>query len=188
MASNLPHLDAEITDIVCRLHALLDSSQYTLCNTEIHDLTCFVVHKLLSWSPRPQIDSSLYDLTTSGSVRNALVLYMLLIQGPTYFSHARLQYTTAIKLQAQMEHTWCSLLLSHGSLTLWLLTVGMVASEGIPEYQWFTAQAGAAAEALRLQNWSDVVYRLRDIVWLDSIPAERLFQQNWYELLTTTAT
>ena len=183
-----PHLDAEISHILCRLHNLFDSTQYTLVSTDLHDLTCFVVHKLLLWSPQPQAGSSSCDLVTSGIVRHALVLYLLIIHGPTYFSHAQLQYATALKLQAQMEHTCYAILLNHGSLALWLLSVGMVASEGTPESQWFATQARTAAVALNLHTWIDVVTRLQEIVWLDSSTAESLFQQKWRQVWITTPT
>lgn len=185
---DVPLLDPRITDILCRLHNLFDSNQYTLTTTDLHDLTLFVVHRLLLWSPQNQIDNFRCDLTASGSVRHALVLYMLMVQGPTYFSHARFQYATALKLQAQLEHTWYTMLVSHSSLALWLLSVGMVASDGVPEAQWFNAQASKAAETLNLQIWDDVVIRLQEIVWLDSPAAELLFQQKWNEIWIVTPT
>ncbi|KAF9693901.1 hypothetical protein EKO04_008538 [Ascochyta lentis] len=176
---DIPLLDPEITDVLCRLHNLFDSSQYVLTSTDLHDLTLFVVHRLLLWSPQPQMNNFLCDLTASGIVRHALVLYLLMIQGPTYFSHARLQYATALKLQAQLEHTWYTMLHSYSSLAIWLLSVGMASSDGAVEAQWFAAQAQTAAEALNLQFWDDVVILLREMVWLDSRTAEPLFQRKW---------
>ena len=176
-----PLLDPEIADVLCRLHNLFDSSQYNLSSNNLHDLTCYVIHKLLLWEPKLQTDSVMCDLTASSIVRHATVLYLLIIHGPTYFSHARLQYATALKLQAQMEYSWLNMLFNHGALTLWLLSVGMVASDGIPEGQWFMSQAQKAAEALDLWTWDDVIVRLRGIVWLDSTAAEQLFQEKWQE-------
>ncbi|KAF2622230.1 hypothetical protein BU25DRAFT_213188 [Macroventuria anomochaeta] len=185
---DIPLLDPDITDALCRLHNLFDSSQYTLSSTDLHDLTCYVVHKLLLWTPQPQLNSFLCDLTASGIVRHALVLYLLIIHGPTYFSHARLQYATALKLQAQMEHAWFNMLFSHGSLALWLLSVGMVASDGTPEGQWFVTQARIAAGALNLQTWDDIVVRFKEIVWLNSRTAEPMFQRKWQEVWAITPT
>lgn len=176
-----PLLDPVIADVLCRLHNLFDSSQYKLSSTELHDLTCYVIHKLLLWEPLIKTDRVMCDLTASGTVRHATVLYLLIIHGPTYFSHARLQYATVLKLQAQMEYSWLNMLFNHGALTLWLLSVGMVASDGIPEGQWFTSQAHKAAEALNLRTWDHIVVRVRGIVWLDSTAAEPLFQQKWQE-------
>ena len=183
-----PFLDPEIMDILCRLHNLFDSSQYTLVSTDLHDLTCYVVHKLLLWSPQPLAGPIPCDLVASSIVRHALVLYLLIVHGPTYFSHAQLQYATALKLQAQIEHTWYNMLTHHGSLALWLLSVGMVASEGTPESQWFATQARTAAVTLNLQTWIDIVVRLQDIVWLDSQTAELLFQRKWQEVWAMTPT
>lgn len=185
---DIPLLDSDITDVLCRLHNLFDSSQYTLSSTDLHDLTCYVVHQLLLWSPQPQVDSSPCDLAASGIVRHAIILYLLIIHGPTYFSHARLQYATALKLQAQMEHTWYTMLASHSSLALWLLSVGMLASDGTPEGRWFVTRARTAAGALDLQIWDDVIVRLQDILWLDSRTATPLFHRKWREVLVITPT
>jgi hypothetical protein len=185
---DIPLVDPEISDILCRLHNLFDSLQYTLPSADIHDLTLFVVHRLLLWAPQPQLDDFLCDLTASGSVRHALVLYLLAVQGPTYFPHARLQYVTALKLQAQLEHTWYAMLHKHSSLALWLLSVGMVSSDGLPEAQWFTTQALTAARTLQLQTWDDVAIHLQKIVWLSSQTVEPLFRNKWDVILTVTLT
>lgn len=179
---DIPLLDLDIADVLCRLHNLFDSEQYILSSTDLHDLTCYVVHRLLHWSPQPTADCFHRDLTASGIVRHALVLYMLIIHGPTYFSHARLQYAIALKLQAQMEYTWQSMLHNHSSLALWLLSIGMVASEGTPEEQWFVDQARLAALALNLNSSEEVLFHLRNIVWLDSPAATVLFSQKWLDL------
>lgn len=180
-----PPLDPEIADVLFRLHNLFDSSRFKLSTTDLHDLTCYVLHKLLLWEPQLQANRALCDLTASGMVRHATVLYLLIVHGPTYFSHARLQYATALKLQAQMEYSWLNMLFNHSALTLWLLSVGMVASDGLPEGQWFISQAYKAAEALNLWTWDEVIVRLRGIVWLDSTSAITLFQQKWQEAWTT---
>lgn len=181
-----PSIDPGIADILYRLHNLFDSSCSKLSTTDLHDLTCYALHKLLLWEPRLHVDCTLCDLTASGMIRHATVLYLLIIHGPTYFSHARLQYATALKLQAQMEYNWLNMLFNHSALTLWLLSVGMVASDGLPEGQWFISQAYKAAEALNLWTWDEVVVPLRGIVWLDSTSAVPLFQQKWQEAWTTT--
>jgi hypothetical protein len=183
-----PLLDPDIEDVFSRLHSLFDSSQYTLSSTDLHDLTCYVVHRLLHWSPQPQPHDLPRDLSTSGIVRYGIILYMLIIQGPTYFSHARLQYAIALKLQAQMEHTWLKMLCNHGSLALWLLSVGMVASEGTPEEQWFIEQTRVAAMALSLNFPDEFELRLREIIWLGSPIAASLFQQKWLNLWNDLST
>lgn len=179
---NIPLLDPDIADVLCRLHNLFDSDQYTLSSTDLHDLTCYAVHRLLHWSPQPTAENFPYDLAASGIVRHALVLYMLITHGPTYFSHARLQYALALKLQAQMEYTWSCMLQKHRSLVLWLLSIGMIASEGTPEEHWFVEQARLAATTLTLNSPEDVIFYLRDIVWMDSPAATTLFSQKWLAL------
>ncbi|KAJ4311788.1 hypothetical protein N0V94_007769 [Neodidymelliopsis sp. IMI 364377] len=181
-------LDPEIRDTACRLRLLFDSRQFSLTSTDIHDLTCFVVHKLLLWHPSALIDGYLHEPMLSQSLQHALVLYMLMVQGPTYFSHAGLQYTTVLKLRSYLEHTWCSLLPSHDALALWLLSVGMVAADGMPSCGWFMTQAHIAAKALEVQGWSDLVARLQDVIWLDSPTITPLFQRKWDEIWVITTT
>lgn len=185
---NIPLLDPDITDALCRLHNLFDSKQYSLTTTDLHDLTCYVVHRLLLWSPQSQAAGFPCDLAASGIIRHALVLYLLTIHGPTYFSHAQLQYAIALKLQGQMEHTWSNILFNHGSLAIWLLSIGMVASEGTPEGHWFVAQARKAAEILAIHTWDDVVVYLQNIVWLESRTATPVFQRKWQDVQAWTPT
>ena len=185
---NMPLLDPHIGDVFSRLHNLFDSRQYTLSSTDLHDLTCYVVHRLLHWSPQHQPDDMPSDLSTSGIVRYGMILYMLIIQGPTYFSHASLQYAIALKLQAQMEHSWLTMLCNHGSLALWLLSVGMIASEGTPEEQWFIEQTRVAAMALSLNFPDEFELHLREIIWLDSPIAASLFQQRWLNIWNDLST
>lgn len=186
--ANIPLLDSDITDVLCRLHNLFDSNQHSLSSTDLHDLACYVVHRLLLWSPQRQADSFPCDLATSGIVRHALVLYLLIIHGPTYFSHAQLQYATSLKLQGQMEHTWFNLMTNHGSLAIWLLSIGMVASDGTPEGHWFIKQARTATEYLGLQTWNDIVVCLQNVVWLNLPTAASMFQQKWQEVQSSRPT
>ncbi|KAF3007699.1 hypothetical protein E8E13_009441 [Curvularia kusanoi] len=185
---HIPFLDPDISDILCRLHNLFDSTQYTLSSTDLHDLTCYVVHRLLQWSPETQVDGLQRNLPLSGIIRHALILYMLIVHGPTYFSHARLQYAITLKLQAQMEHTWRNILVDHGSLALWLVSVGMVASEGTPEEQWFIEQARLATVTLNLDLPDEVMCHLQHVVWLNSPIATSMFKRKWLNIWTEIPT
>lgn len=185
---DVPLLDPDIKSTAYRLHNLFDPRQFVLSNTDIHDLTCFVVHKLLLWQPSTPTVSCAQNPAVSESVRHALVLYMLIVQGPTYFPHAGLQYATVVKLQAHLEHVWLPMLLSQSSLCLWLLLVGLVAADGMEECRWFETQTRTSSEALGLRFWGDVVVRLQDVVWLDSPATTFLFQQKWEEACAATTT
>ncbi|KAF2191369.1 hypothetical protein K469DRAFT_732760 [Zopfia rhizophila CBS 207.26] len=168
-------LDPAIGEILFRLRNLFhEPRRFDLSNTDLHDLTCFVLHRLLLWSPQSTHRDISPAPAISECVRYAVALYMLIIHGPTYFSHARLQYNTTLQLRAHLEGSLASLLLSYGSLALWLLSVGMVASDGTPECHWFTTQAGTAISSFVS-------------IWLKTQQAEYLFRQRWEEVWAITA-
>lgn len=182
------HLDSEIGEILFRLRSIFHSPRrLELSNTDLHDLACFVLHRLLLWSPQSTQCDILEAAEISQCVRYAVALYMLIIHGPTYFSHALLQANATLQLRVHLESSLTSLLLSHGSLALWLLSVGMVASDDTSGRCWFTAQARIAASALDLYIWEDMSIRLEEVLWLKTEQTECLFRQRWEEVWAITA-
>ncbi|KAL5361461.1 hypothetical protein BJX96DRAFT_85199 [Aspergillus floccosus] len=146
--------------------------------TQLHDLTCFVIHRLLFSVP---------DTTTSPSspmtesLRYGIVLYMFIVQGPTYFSHAVILNTIVTQLInriAELEST------PHesGSFDIWLLGVGMVASAGTAHYSWFVERARAMARSLNFGSWDEVLVNMKSILWLETVPVENKFQPHWDSL------
>ena len=167
-------LDPVICDSFLRLRNIFHSATWLdLPTTDLHDLTCFVLHKLLASSDSSPISS------TSKCVRSAIVLYMLIIHGPTYFTHARLQRTITFQLQAGLEEALTALLLTHPSLVVWLLSIGLVASEDTPESPWFTEQAKTAATSLELSSWNQIHNHLTEVLWLTSSHAGTLIRLRW---------
>jgi hypothetical protein len=182
-------LDPEIRDVLFRLGHVFHASQpHGLSTTDLHDLTCFVLHKLLAWSPQAEQFSSSESVTTSQCVRYAVVIYMLMIHGPAYFSHKYLQATLVSELQGHLGGILDSLMVCHRPLALWMLLVGVVASHGTSEYYWFTTQVKILVELLQLYDWEDVVSCLEEVLWFKTKRAERLFQSRWEEMWAMSTT
>ena len=184
-----PGLDPAIHDISRRLRMLFhEPERFEMSTTDFHDLACFILHRLIDRTSYTTYSDETPPRSTSESVRHAIALYLLIIHGPTYFSHARLQYTITLQLKAHLEDSLASLFLSNGSLALWLLSVGMVASEGTSDRQWFTSQARKVSITLGVYVWEEVLFHLKEILWLQNQQAEHLFQQRWDGVWSVTAT
>ncbi|KAM5378109.1 hypothetical protein ACJZ2D_004567 [Fusarium nematophilum] len=166
-------IDPDIGNVFARLCNIIHGQESScLTGTELHDLTCFAVHKLLLLPP-----VSLANPTISESLRHAMVLYLLTIHGTTYYSHANLAYATAQQLRAHLE-SLVGVTHLHGPLGIWILSMGMVAATGSNDQQWFISQARAASTALGLHKWADVLALLKSILWMGT-PREQGFQQAW---------
>lgn len=184
---NNPDLDPAVGNILLCLRKLFhEPRHFDLSSTDLHDLVCFVLHRLLS-PPRPPTANGFSPASAfSECIRYALVLYMFIIHGTTYFSHAQLQYSAIVQLRSDLESSLVSLGPNAGSLTFWLLSIGMVASEGTSESYWFRTQCGAAAETFGLSTWEAVQTHLEDILWSKTQPTEYQFKQRWEEIWKIT--
>lgn len=180
-------LDLETEDALHRLQIIFRSIGASgLTTTELHDLTCFILHRMLrptapasgGWSPTP----------VSNCVRKAIALHMLTIHGPTYFSHAGLQCELVLQIQAYLELSLNTILHSHGSLAVWLLSVGMVTSESDDLRSRFVNQARTATIELCLTTWDQVECHLHTVLWYASRHAEELFRQQWNIVWATEPT
>jgi hypothetical protein len=173
-------LDPDICDILGRLHMLFsEPNRFNLSTTDLHDLTCFVLHRLLDRPTQSPYADALHPFSVSDCVRHAIALYLLIIHGPTYFSHAQLQYAMVSRLKTHLE-TFTSLPPpANRSITIWLLLVGMIASDGTPECQWFETQSRKAVTAYGIYLWHDVLLHLKKVLWLEKPHAEHIFQQKW---------
>jgi hypothetical protein len=181
--SNL-ELEPGIDEVFFRLRTLFIISQpCQLPSTDFHDLACYVLHRLLARSPQPTAPDHLSPLPISQCVRYAVALYMLVLHGPTYFSHAHLQSNLALLLKTHLESILDSLPLSYPPLALWLISIGMAASDGTPTHTWFISQAKTLAEYLQLYDWCDVSPLLEGVLWYKTQRAEWPFQRKWEEIL-----
>lgn len=176
-------LEPTTSDIIMRLRAIFDmSGKQPLSTTDLHDLACFVLHQLLSL-PWPPLDMTVAD-AQSVCLRYAVALYMLVIHGPTYFTHAHLQSTLVSRLKEHIDEALDPLYLDHGAIALWIVSVGLVASAGTLDGVWFLDQTKALGECLGLRNWPDVLVRLETVLWYGGMRhAEVMFRQHWEMIL-----
>ncbi len=182
--SSLAGVDHQVANVFLRLQNVFQRAHKTpLSPTQLHDLTCFVIHRLLlssssSNDPRPPLTSC---------VRDATVLYMFIIQGPTYFSHAVIFNQVLDRFarnfeQLQHQHTRSASLLIHHTLQVWFVAVGMVACVGTPRYRWFAEQAASSINKVA-SGWADVLGLLRSVLWLETPQAEAVFRPHWDAVL-----
>jgi hypothetical protein len=173
-------LETTVEDVIHRLSMLFHKpDQFPMSTAEFHDLTCYVLHRLLESDRHPKNGRKATHQPASESVRLATALYLLIIHGPTYFSHAALQYKLATQLKTHLDSCLLALLQSNGSLTLWVLSIGMVSTNEMAEYPWFTTRAMEAAFNLGTQTWEDVFSHLKHILWLDKQHIEVVFRHHW---------
>jgi hypothetical protein len=173
---DIDNLDSEVRNVFIRLRNVFQrAGRLPYPTTRLHDLTCFVIHRLLLSAPDSASPGS-SPLTES--VRYATVLYMFIIQGPTYFSHAVIFNRILEKLVRQLQRLETTRSVSP-SLGLWLLAVGMVASTGTPYYQWFTGRASATVVSLDLTTWDQAAVRIKSVLWLETQQGAHLFRPHW---------
>ncbi|KAI0130363.1 hypothetical protein BJ170DRAFT_731842 [Xylariales sp. AK1849] len=147
--------------------------------TQLHNLTCFVVHRLLlSASDTPNPESS----PITECIRYAIILYMFIIHGPTYYSHAVILHMIVSRFMEHLKQLELTPRV-YGSLDVWLLAIGMVSSTGTTNYQWFTERSRAMASSLDVDNWNDAVVRIKNVLWLGTLQGEDLFRPHWDAIL-----
>jgi hypothetical protein len=174
-------IDYQVANVFFRLHSVFENAQGTqLSSTKVHDLTCFVVHRLLLTAPAdPEIS---YNSHMTECVRYAIILYMFTIQGPTYYSHAVILSAMVIRLHRHIESLeWNPR--SYGPLDIWIALVGMAASAGDDRFHnWFVDRAQTVCNYLRLEGSSHVLARMRTILWLDLPHSEAIFRPHCDEI------
>ncbi|KAM0425782.1 hypothetical protein ACHAPT_009032 [Fusarium lateritium] len=172
-------IDPAMADILTRLRSISQEAS-NLSGTELHDLTCFVVHKLLLLPPHSTED--LQQSAISESLRYAMALYMLIIHGTTYYSDIGLVMTIMPQFRRYLEVLVGSSEVDE-SLKLWIFSVGMVSSIDPINRKWFTEQACRTATALKIQTWEDVLVQLKRTLWMET-PRGAIFQKQWEDILT----
>jgi hypothetical protein len=173
-------IEPAVRDTLRRLRVLFhEPEQFIMSTTEFHDLICFVLHRLLGTTPDSKHDEGSATRSRSECIRLATALYLLTVHGPTYFSHAGLQYNLARQLKAQLSDCLESLLLMDKSLAIWILSIGLVATGGTPDHEWFSTQAVAAASFPSAHSWEDILPHLKDILWIERQRTECNFRQAW---------
>jgi hypothetical protein len=143
--------------------------------TKLHDLTLFVTHRLLLSVPDTQ-DSISSPVTEC--IRYALIIYMFIIQGPTYYSHDVIlssivtQFIGHLKSFESTPHVY-------DALDVWLLTIGIVASAGTANYHSFTEKIRGVCAYLHLTDFHDVLTSIKSICWLGGSQGEDILRPHW---------
>ncbi|KAG9252403.1 uncharacterized protein F5Z01DRAFT_226766 [Emericellopsis atlantica] len=183
---NVPSLDNldiadDVRDVFTRLtYIFWNASTTAMSNTRLHDLTCFVAHRLL----RSEHGSSVGEPSQiSECLRVAMVLYIFMLQGPTYFSHAVMQNMLVCQLLDRLEGAMGGAPRQLWSLEVWLLGVGMAASLGTDNRHRFLERARRTASVLGFGGTGDALAVMRSILWLERLHGEGIFRQSWDEAL-----
>jgi hypothetical protein len=174
------NIDPVIKDILLRLRRIFNHGcGLGLTSTELHDLTCFVIHRLLRLPPF--LLWSAEQSALSECLRYAIALYMLHIHGPTYYSHENLansliqrlkDFFTALSGKNEVD----------SAIGLWILSIGMGVSMRAAEYWWFADRARTTTTSLGLSTWEGVLSRLESILWLRTERGD-VIRQKWQQAL-----
>ena len=169
----LAGIDVEpmVWNIFARLYNIFRrAKRIPLPPTRLHDLTCFVVHRLLPLPASPAESGSI----VSDCIRCAIILYMLILQGPTYYTHASLLHKITSRLRLNLSDCAIS-----APLNLWLVAIGLVASHGTSYYALFQAKVRSLSTSLGLETWEVSSVHIKRILWLDAPHIESIFQSHW---------
>lgn len=188
--SSMLEADYAVMNVFVRLRNVFQQARMIpLPSTRLHDLTCFVVHRLvLSASDTASLQSS----PITEGIRHAIILYMFIIQGPTYFSHAVIFNTIVTKFKDLLQRLESTphppdrphfIFPNHELLDIWLLAIGMVAAAGTTHYEWFTERAQTAATSRQLSDWNEALFRIKSVLWLETPRGESIFRPHWDSIL-----
>jgi hypothetical protein len=175
-------IEPNVRKTLARLRYIFQDAH--ISTTELHDLTCFVAHKLLSLGPPWHDPNEHGSFSLSETIRHAMVLYMLIIHGTTYYSHVHFANSLAKQLRRHLE---CL----HGvdgflkSLKIWAISIGMASSFDLLDRQWFVAEAHSARDVFSLSCWSDVMTHLEEVLWLRT-SGDDVVSSEWQQILSPT--
>ncbi|KAK4165319.1 hypothetical protein QBC43DRAFT_31964 [Cladorrhinum sp. PSN259] len=178
---NSLEVDHAVKNVFTRLRTVFQRARRIPLPTTncLHDLTCFVVHRLLLSAPGTEA-AQLSPITEC--IRYAIILYMLISQGPTYYSHAVFMESITARFIGHLERFELTGR-QFDSLDVWLVSVGMVASTGTPRYSLFMDGARFLATSLQLRNWEDIFVHIRRVLWLELEGGEDHFRSYWDTVL-----
>ncbi|KAH6670371.1 hypothetical protein F5X68DRAFT_125630, partial [Plectosphaerella plurivora] len=169
-------IDYDVANVFLRLRAIFQrAATIPLSTTRLHDLTCFVIHRLLP-SKSDLSHSGLSPITES--VRYAVILYMFIIHGPTYYSHAVILDDITARFIHNLQQL-DTVIAGHESLAVWFTAIGLVASSDSAHYGWFSERAGVLAASLGVEVWHELFTRIRSVLWLEMTRGEYTFSPHW---------
>lgn len=172
----------EVMNVFVRLRNVFQkANRGPFPNTQLHDLTCFVVHRLFLSTA----GASISELSpTVECIRYAIILYLFIVQGPIYYPHEVMLNAMVAKLKENIEQR------NHkthepASLDFWLIAIGMVASTGTSQYEWFSKKATTIAGSLHMESAQEVLDRIKGVLWLDKPQSEYIFSVQCERFLTS---
>jgi hypothetical protein len=169
-------VDENICDVFVRLRSIFEKAHSVpLSTTELHDLTCFVIHRLLPSASDP-MTPSVSPLTEC--MRYGIILYMLIIHGTTYYPHTSILNQVLNQFETHLS-TLETESQAHDSLTVWLLTIGMAASVGTEHHRRLLRRVRIVAASIQLSGWNAVVIHVKNVLWLETPQHEQLFRHSW---------
>lgn len=190
-------IDSAVKNVFVRLRAAFTAASLAPFQpTRLHDLTCFVVHRLLLSASHSDSDSipDQTDLPSSPSpspspltesIRYAIILYMLIIQGPTYYTHAVIANTLTDRFLENLTRLDSSSV--PDSFLIWLIGIGMVASSGTHQYPWFVERAYHVSASIQSGSgsawWDHILGSLKSVLWLETPHSEDIFRPHWDAVL-----
>ncbi|KAK3386158.1 hypothetical protein B0H63DRAFT_501667 [Podospora didyma] len=166
-------IDYTVRNVLVRLRAVFKRAERVpFPAARLHDLTCFVIHRLLLSAPGPE-DPPLSPATEC--IRYGTILYMFTIHGPTYYSHAVMLNSIIARYIEQLKLLELTPRVV-GALDVWLLAVGMVASVEATHYSWCAERLRVAVACMELQGWNDALVCIKSILWLEIPGGEDIFR------------
>lgn len=156
-------IEESVWDVFIRLRTIFASqSGLTMSSTQLHDINCFAIHRLLPTTDDLQraVASPLTEC-----LRYGIILYTLAIQGMTYYSHDFILDTLLSRFLCHMEILHSSDR-SYTSADVWLAHVGMIASARTRHCLTFVDKIGEISQNMDL---TEQEYRnhVQNILWLD---------------------
>ena len=167
--------DMSTLNVFMRLRNVFQEANRTpLAPTRLHDLACFVLHRVLAGMP----DKFQMPTPYSACIRYAIALYMFIIQGPTYYSHAVIMHDIVTQYILHLKELESSFHV-YDALDVWLHAIGLVAASDTANYQWFANRTGTIITSLGLHVWGDVFPCIKRVLWLDVTNGEAIFCTHW---------
>ncbi|MAD86707.1 MAG: hypothetical protein CL912_27435 [Deltaproteobacteria bacterium] len=173
-------IDSSLKDILIRLQVILYppiSRGANLCTNDLHDLTCYVLHKLL-------LPFTAELTPESECLRYALAIYMFVIHGPTYYSHLAILHQIVLKLRNHLRAVMTPNDMD-SSLLIWCFSIGMSASIGTEAHDWFITSAAPLTSSQGLETLDNVESCLQSILPLDA-QSKAMFHVAWQPIFNST--
>lgn len=158
-------------------HVFRQANRTSLLPTRLHDLASFVIHRLLAFTADAHASS---PAPYSECIRYALVAYMFILQGPTYYSHAVILQDVITRYIISLEQLESEMRV-YNELDLWLHAVGLVASAGTADYSWFAGRTMIITSSMAFNECEDLITRVKNVLWLNIPNGETMFRHHWDE-------